>query len=311
MNTQLAAQIVSSFFTEPVKTVAPIVGKGTVNRIFIVTTVEHEVVVRLNDAETAWQEYEKEKWCLEQASAKGIPGPEVLTLGKLGSVAYMLQTLISGDNGEDSHFDKTAIWRKLGQYAKIIHAIKIDPASNLQLPHFDNFELSWTDFLAYNIESLTPDDELIKYGVLSKAQAVTVRQLFEGLTCRTYHFGLCHRDIVLRNTIVAEDGLVSLLDYGSAEINIVPYTELATFLEWQLTENYPSQAEVSAFLAGYGISQAEFREIQPELETLTLLRAFDTLRWAIERSPSEIAGQVHTARKILEYKLSYGKTKNL
>ncbi len=302
MNAQLAAQIVSSFFSEGVKTVIPIVGKGSVNRIFVVKIASREIVVRLNEAETSWQEYEKEKWCLEQASAKSVPGPKVLTLGKVGPVAYMLQTLVAGDNGEDSRFDKTAIWRKLGQYAKIIHSIKINPASNSQLPHFDNFERSWPRFLAYNIESLTPDDELIKLGVLSKAQSGIVRQLFEEIMGRQYQFGLCHRDIALRNTIVGEDGLVNLLDYGCAEINIVPYTGLATFLEWQLTENYPSEAEMTAFLAGYGISQAEFRAMQPEIETLALLRAFDTLRWAIERHPPAIAGKVRTARKVLEYK---------
>ena len=127
MNAPLAAQIVCSFFNEGVKAVVPIVGRGSVNQIFIVKTASREVVVRLNDAETSWQEYEKEKWCLEQASAKGIPGPTVLTLGKVGAVAYMLQTLVAGDNGEDSHLGRTAIWRKLGQYAKIIHADKDRP----------------------------------------------------------------------------------------------------------------------------------------------------------------------------------------
>lgn len=303
MDEQLVAQIILSFFNERVEAVVPIVGRGSVNQVFIVETANRKVVVRLNDAENSWREYQKEKWCFEQASVKGIPSPVVLTLGKVGSVTYMLQTLVVGDNGDDGHFDKLAIWRKLGEYAKIIHAIKIDHASNAQLPHFDNFELFWPRFLAYNIESLTSDDELIKLGVLSKAQSVVVRQLFEEITERQYQFGLCHRDIALRNTIIGEGGIVNLLDYGCAEINIVPHTDLAVFLEWQLTENYPSKAEITAFLAGYGISQAEFRAMQPEIETLALLRAFDTLRWAIERNPPAIADKVRTARKVLEYKL--------
>ena len=158
-------------------------------------------------------------------------------------------------------------------------------------------------FLLTISKALRQEDELIKLEVLSKAQSVIVRQLFEELTGRQYQFGLCHRDIALRNTVVGEDGLVSLLDYGCAEINIVPHTELATFLEWQLTENYPSKPEILAFLAGYGISQVEFRAMQAHIETLALLRAFDTLRWAIERHPPAIADKVRTARRLLEYKL--------
>jgi len=64
--------------------VASLVGKGDVNQVFIVRAGDTQVAVRLNDDETAWQDYAKEQWCIEQAAAKGVPGPKFLRSGKAG-----------------------------------------------------------------------------------------------------------------------------------------------------------------------------------------------------------------------------------
>ena len=67
----------------------------------------------------------KEKWCIEQAAAIGIPGPEVLTIGVIDETAYMIQAFVEGDNGADSTVLKTDVWRQLGKYAKLIHSIPV------------------------------------------------------------------------------------------------------------------------------------------------------------------------------------------
>lgn len=297
----LAGQVVADFVGEPVIKVTPILDKGSVNQIFVVKTATASIVVRLNDAETAFQEFEKERWCFEQAAIAGIPGPIVLKVGKAGATAYMLETLVAGENGDDCPLNKLEIWHKLGKYARIIHSIKVTQPFGLEAVAFDNFEIKWSQFLAYNIESLSEADPLIGLGVLTPTQSKQVKQLFASLKERKYQFGLVHRDLAPRNTIRDKSGRVSLLDWGCAEINIVPHTDLTVLLGWQILENYPTMPELEAFLEGYVISMPDFELMRGELEVLLLLRAFDTVRWAIERKPERIEDLAVEAKKILQH----------
>ncbi len=108
MNLDIAKLVVFNYLKEDAISVNPIVGKGIVNKIYVVRTANHEVVIRMNNAPSSFREYEKERWCIQNAIDKGIPSPEVLTIGKIGNTAYMIQTYI-GVNGVDTTLDKTYI----------------------------------------------------------------------------------------------------------------------------------------------------------------------------------------------------------
>ena len=103
-----AERIASDFLHEEIKTSYQIIGKGIVNQVFVVETESRKVVVRMNDS-AAFPSYVKEKWCIEQAAAIGIPGPEVLTIGVIDETAYMIQAFVEGDNGADSTVLKTDV----------------------------------------------------------------------------------------------------------------------------------------------------------------------------------------------------------
>lgn len=297
---QLAGQTVADFSREPVIEVTPIIEKGSVNQIFVVRTGTGSLIVRLNEAEHYFEEYERERRCIEQAAYIGVPGPVVLETGTVGAAAYMIESLIEGENGEDSSPDKLELWQKLGHYARLIHSIKAVPSPGLELTNFDNFAITWQGFLNYNIESLTEDDPLIKLGVFDKTQIIEIKRNFEALRNRKYNFGLVHSDLAPRNTIVEPSGRVSLLDWGCAEINIVPHTELVVLLGWQINEYYPSEVEFKAFLRGYGLSWADYELLKPEVEILLLLRSIDTVRWAIERKPDRVQPLAAKAKKVRE-----------
>jgi aminoglycoside phosphotransferase (APT) family kinase protein len=295
---QLASRVTSSLLNEPLVEVTPLIGKCSVNKVFIVEAVNHKVVIRMSDRDEALDEYTKEAWCIEHAAACGVPVPSVISLGRCEGNAYIIQSYIAGDEGRDSPAPKLGIWRDLGRYAKLIHSIGV-PGFGLTLSEITRGDArrSWLRYLEYNIESLTENDSLIKLKVLTQLQSKHIKDLFAILREREFIFGLNHGDISLKNTIVDMRGTVNLLDWGSAEAGIVPHHDLIEMLKMNMLEGDPDGEEIRAFLDGYGISPAEFERMMPELERLLVLRAFDKLRWAIDWNIEELDRFVSHARE--------------
>lgn len=296
----LAAHIAEDFLKQPVRDVTPIVGKGSQNRIFVVTAAAAaaRVVVRMNDDPAAFRTYQKERWCLEQAGARGIPGPKALALGQVDGRPYLLQTWIEGVNGQDSPADKASLWSQVGQCIRRVHEIPVGGfGEDLDdLTHGGRPGETWLRFVDYNIDSLNDDDALRRLGVLTADQSERVRSVFRALREREFRFGLNHGDISLRNIVVEPSGRVSLLDWGCAEAHIVPHYDLIRMDEQPCFD----ETARHAFLDGYGLSLPEFAAMQPELSDLALLKAFDLTRWAIDRNPPLIQKHAARARKLLE-----------
>jgi aminoglycoside phosphotransferase (APT) family kinase protein len=294
---QLASRVTSSLLNESLVEVTPLVGKGSVNKVFIVEAVNHKVVVRMSHRGEALDEYTKEAWCIEHAAARGVPVPSVISVGRCEGNAYIIQTYIVGDEGRDSPAPKLCIWRELGKYAKLIHSIDV-PGFGLKLSEITqgNARKSWLRYLDYNIQSLAEDDPLIKLKV-TQPQSKVIKGVFADLKGREFTFGLNHGDISLKNTIVDMRDRVNLLDWGSAEAGIVPHHDLIQMLKMNMLEGDPNGEEIRAFLDGYGISPPELERMMPELESLLVLRAFDKLRWAIDRNVEELDGFVSHARE--------------
>lgn len=302
---QVASRITSGLLNEPVVDVTPLVNKGSVNKVFIVEAASQKVVIRLSSEDAALGEYEKEAWCIKQAAARGVPVPSVVGVGRCEGYAYIVQSHISGDDGRVSRAPKLGIWRELGKYAKLIHSISVSGIGvTLSEITQGDARKSWLQYLESNIESLTNDGPLITHKVLTPHQSKYVRSVFAGLRGREFKFGLNHGDISLKNAIIDKHGTITLIDWGAAEASVVPHHELIELYRMNMREGDPDNAQIQAFLDGYGISPAEFKRMRPELETLLVLRAFDELRWAIECNPNQVEYFVSNARFCASYLLS-------
>ncbi|WP_164545723.1 phosphotransferase family protein [Paenibacillus albus] len=299
-----ASRIAEDFLQEKVKTTYQIKDKGIDNQIFVIETESRKVVVRMNNKDT-YSTYMKEKWCIEQAAAVGIAGPEVLSLGTVGEVAYMIQAYIHGNNGLDSNAHKPDIWRQLGEYAKRMDLIQVegfgrslhDPVNGV----FQTFGHAKSDGslqgdLQHNIHCLTEEDPLIMLGVITQEESQRVKELFEQLKHETFRFGLIHGDISLKNTIVHDDQVI-LLDWGNAEVNVVPHGTVLQVLQYQMLglKEGPNKEELGAFLEGYGASEEDLADMR----ALQLLRAFDHTRWAIDRCPERIEAYASFAKQVV------------
>lgn len=262
---KLASRITSSLLNEPLVKVTPLVGKGQVNKIFVVEAVNQKVVIRMSDRGEAFDEFTKEAWCIEHAAARGVPVPSMISVGQCEGNAYSIQSYIAGDHGRDSRAPKVRTWRELGKYAKLIHSIGVlGFGRTLSEITGGDARKSWLRCLEFNIESLTENDPLIKLKVLTQLQLKLFRDVFADLRKREFTFGLNHGDISLQNTIVDKGSKVHLLDWGSAAAGIVPHHDLIEMLKMNITEGDPDHAQIRAFLDGYGISPAEFKRMMPE-----------------------------------------------
>ena len=276
-------------------------GRGSVNNVFIVEAANTKFVVRLGHHEESLKEYTKEAWCIDEAAVRGVPVPTVLGVGVIEERGFMIQSYIAGDEGRDTQLPKSHIWRELGRYAKSIHSIEV-AGFGLKLEDLtqgDSRE-SWLAYLNYNIESLNENDELIKLKVVTQSESKVIREFFSDLRSKPFNFGLNHGDLSLKNVIVDESGKVNLLDWGSAEASIVPHHDLIQMLKMNMLENDPDDAAIHSFLDGYGISESEFEQMTPTLESLLLLRALDKLRWALDRGIDALESYITHARRAVK-----------
>ena len=295
---RLASAIANGLLGEPAERVTPVVGKGSVNKVFVAESPGGKVVVRMSDRAQAADEYAKESWCIERAAALGVPVPRVLGVGRQDGHAFIVESFVEGDEGRDSRVDNADLWRVLGSYARRIHSIAV-PGFGLTMSEINEGDAreSWARYLEYNIESLTDEDPLIGLKVVTRAQSRAARDVFVGLKGSEFSFGLNHGDLSLKNTVVDARGGVTLLDWGSAEAAVVPHHDLIQLLKMSMEESDPDEEEFQAFTDGYGISVAELERMMPELEALMLLRAFDKLRWALDWKAEPLADYVRHAKE--------------
>ena len=303
---ELAERVAVDFFGAGRVGLRRIVGRGVVNQVFVAKRGGREIVIRLCDSPWASKQHEKEAWCIEQARGLGIRGPEVFRVGARDGAAYMIESFVHGAAGDELPAEAALdVWRRLGEYARAIHAVELD-GFGIDLPDFTNGDAwgRWLKYIDYNIESLNERDELLKLGVLAPDQLDEVRVIFEGLRRSVFRFGLNHGDLSLKNTIVDEAGHVHLLDWGSAAADVVPHLDFLQMLKMRLTKQTPDDAGLSAFLAGYGMPREDYEALLPELEDMLLIRALDNTRWAIDQNPKMIPFYAARARRVLARKLA-------
>ena len=288
--------IAAGFFGQPPESLTEIMGLGSVNQIFVAKLAGESIVVRLpqpQNREQAMAFYEKERWCLEQAARVGVPGPVVLKRGIHDGWPYQVQSFVEGVNGKHSDLDPHVLMHTLGDYARRFHPLPLTGFGEMLSEFFssDN-HAGWQRFVAYNLASLTPDDALMALGVYSAHQREAIHARFIALQEGAFTFGLCHGDLARRNTILAPDGTLFLLDWGSAEAHLIPHYDLMALVGWYS----PSDSRVHAFLDGYGWPLSERAALLAEVENLALLKSFDLVRWAIDRCPTRITELAEKAR---------------
>jgi len=285
MTEKQATKIIEDFTREKVIDVNPIINRGQVNQIYFLKTAKEKYILRTDLSEDNTNRFQKEMWCSEVANEQGVLSPKIFTIGLEGGHPYMIMSYVEGKNGDESTDDeKDKIWNELGKYARKIHSIPVEGyGEGMTAPGV--FKDSWSRYVNYNISSLTPDDKVIKLGVITEKESEKMKNIFLELLNTNFNFGLIHYDLSLKNTILTTKGEVCLIDWGSAKSAPVPHLDIAEILDSSLEEN---SKQFALFLEGYGLTFQEYEKIKSEMAKVNLLIHTDKLRWALDRKKEKI-----------------------
>ncbi len=291
-----AARRVAARHGLPTTPVEELVGLGTVNRVFVLGPVRDRYVVRFARDPLRENEFTTEDWCLRLAVTAGVPVPDPVAHGVLDDVAYGVQRFVEhvGRDGLSRH----ELWRAVGGYARRIHELAIpeDAPPGLFSRFGRNLPAAWQAHLAYHLSELRADDPLIELGVYSPAEQARLHAMVSDLAEVRLTFGLNHGDLAPRNLIRRPDGVLVLLDWGSASCGPVPYGDLATLSARHDEDGDPRSDDLAAFAAGYGV---DLDQVELTLQSIRALTALDLARWALDRRPDRLPVLVASARDTL------------
>jgi fructosamine-3-kinase len=261
------------------------IDRGEVNQSYFLKTSLSKYVFRLDPNETNLTRFNKETWAMTKIAQLGVLVPKVIATGKLEQHPYMIMEYIEGKDGDKTTPEQQLmIWKTLGKYARQTHSMEVAGyGEGMTAPGV--FSGSWEALLDYNLSALNTDDKLLKLGIISSNQSDLIKSIFYKLKKVTLKFGFIHNDLKLENTVLVNDSDLFLLDWGSAEVAVIPHLEIATILEDSLDEKSDS---FLSFLAGYGLSVSDFEVIKPEIHMIKLLVRVDKVRWALDKRPDRL-----------------------
>lgn len=269
---------------------------GDVNKTFKLETSNGNFTLRLNEPSEI-ETFKKEAFCYEQAEKIGILSPKVIRIGEFQEKIFMLLEFIEGKTGDKSD-NKEANWRKLGEYAERISKIKRLLDSVIQT---EETASRWfqNKYLDYNIRELDGDDFFKQEELISDNQASQIADLFKNLKNQNFKFGLVHGDLSYSNFIEADNEEIYLIDWGSAELHVVPHFEIMLKYKRTLIEPEFKKDYLEAFIEGMG-RNSDFIELNSEiLKSLTLIYIMDKMRWARDHNEDKVFSEYLNEFKII------------
>jgi fructosamine-3-kinase len=269
---------------------------GSVNRSFLVTTGTTRVVARINEFGEL-PRFQKEAWAITQASTAGVPVPNVVGVGNDQELSYIIESYIDGRRGDViPSAERPAMWREIGRLLKRIHTVSVAGFGEDFADMTSGGATNWERYLDYNLSALTPADPLLARGFLTTSDQDKLRRSFEGLRGLPRHFGLSHGDVSPSNVIEGNGGL-HVIDWGEANAHFVPHFDLGIILEDSLDSSSP---EFGQLLEGYGLDEAAFRALVPDVIALRTLIRIDKIRWAIDRRPERAEARAADLKRFEE-----------
>jgi aminoglycoside phosphotransferase (APT) family kinase protein len=287
-----AREVVTHHFggTKP-KKVSPL-GGGLTNFVFEVNHPEGDFIVRMGTEAAKVKEYLKEQWAIAKAGEAGVPTAEVLEVGAdLIPLPYMIARKVGGTEAMH-HPERFAILREMGRLTATIHSIKTSGFghtfdwSNNQLSRNE----TWKDYLHGELKvgprlAILEKQKMLDPGGLKRLKAV-VREMERWSKPKPV---LNHGDMRLKNVMVDEKGTITaVIDWEFCSSNIGPYWDLSLALH-DLSIDAKQE-----FLKGYGLSEADLRDMAPVIKAINILNYAPFVERAADEGDIPVLEQYRT-----------------
>jgi aminoglycoside phosphotransferase (APT) family kinase protein len=274
---ELIAKLVHDAVGESVLDFEQVVGHGVSNDVYYVTTERGERVLRATKAAEGLSNYRKEAWCMK-ATATLFPGPIVLGMDTTDGWSFMVETRIQGTVASARSENALHVWRRLGEYAARLREVPVE-GYGFHLTEQGNgvFRDTWPDIADWYLDFLFDDPLLVELGALGPGQLPRARRLVERIGRWRFDPSLCHGNLSLDNAIIGDDGVVHVIDWGTAEASRGPHFDVADVATWETPD------VLSEFVAGLGLTSTQWAAIEPDVDALVLRRALDSVKWSNAR----------------------------
>lgn len=292
----ITLEIAQQYFQEKILDIEEVFGNGQVNKIYIIYTFSSKVILRIDPNNNTIDRFEKEEWCMSEAKKHWIPTPEVFAVWIKNHRPYMILSYIEGiDWNKTNKTAQSRIWKKLWEYAHIINNIKVNWFGEKMISK-GIFNGNRNVFVDYNVSSLDKNDKLLELNIITVEEQKKLCDLFLRLKNKKYNFWLAHHDLSLKNTRVDKDEVVYLLDWWSAQVNIIPQIEIIEILWSSLSEE---SDDFKSFLKHYWVKN--YLTIKEDIMNIKTLICIDKLRRAIEKKPGLIKQKTKEFKDIFSF----------
>ena len=273
---RLAKRIVEHHFGQPPTRIV-YKRSGLSNNVFVVNHVEGQFVVRISPEAGKTEAFRKELWATQKAREVGVPSPEVLAVGNIGSEPYMITRRVTGTEATH-HPRRGPIVHEIGRYAQIINSIRTTNfGSNFDWTTNGPQHSTWAEYLDKEWQFEQRLGVFAQHKILSSQQIQQLRKIIDDT--RTMHFepSLNHGDLRLKNVIVDDDGqIAAIVDWEDCLSTIAPQWELSISL------HDLSIDEKHLFLEGYGLGLAQVEEMAPLIKAFNIVNYSNAIARAVE-----------------------------
>lgn len=250
---------------------------GLSNYVFVINHVEGQFVVRISPDEGKMETFRKELWATQKVREVGVPSPEVLAVGNIGSEPYMITRRVTG--AEATHHPRRShIIHEMGRFAQIINSIRTTRfGANFDWTTNEPRNDTWIDYLDNEFEVQKRLNLFAEHKMLSKQQVEKLQRIVDDT--RSMHIvpSLNHGDLRYKNVIVDDDGqITAILDWEDCLSTIGPQWDLSISL------HDLSVDEKHLFIEGYGLNIQQVEEMSPLIKALNIINYSNAIKHAVD-----------------------------
>jgi hygromycin-B 4-O-kinase len=246
---------------------------GLTNLVYEISLPDQELIVRISNDPTKYDDFLKEQWAVTKVKKVGVPVAEILEVGnKIISKPYMIQQKIDGIIGDHCN-DRLKIINQMGAYTALINSVETSNYGGT----FDwsknklSRNETWLEYLQNELQVKKCINILKKNKMLSPSKLKALESNLRKIEEWNFKPVLNHGDMRLKNVIVNDAAkIIAILDWELCNSNIAPYWDLCFALHDLGID------EKQEFLKGYQLPPKKFEEMS------AAIKVFNVLHYALE-----------------------------